>query len=137
MPVIPAKSAELVDQLGEELDGVISSDDYSVYNGYVVTAQQKCLAHLRRHFKKVVSLRHGNNPVLGQVFLDLIDEANVCASVLARNPRRDRLPKLGGVFQGTDKPGYRAMDWSSWRLGGKLLRALTGKPPWGIATGQS
>ena len=77
MPVIPAKSAELVEQLGEEFDGVISSDDYSVYNGYVVTAQQKCLAHLRRHFKKVVSLRHGNNPVLGQVFLDLIDEAFV------------------------------------------------------------
>ena len=36
---------------------------------------QKCLAHLRRHFKKVVSLSHGNNPTLGQVFLDLIDEA--------------------------------------------------------------
>ena len=46
-----------------------------VYNGYPVTAQQKCLAHLRRHFKKVVKLGHGNNPVLGQAFLDLIDEA--------------------------------------------------------------
>jgi len=78
--------AELVKQLGEEFDGVLSSDDFSVYNGYPVTAQQKCLAHLRRHFKKVVSLSHGNNPTLGQVFLDLIDEANACASVLARNP---------------------------------------------------
>lgn len=38
-------------------------------------AQQKCLAHLRRHFKKVVALSHGNNRVLGQAFLDLIDEA--------------------------------------------------------------
>lgn len=46
-----------------------------VYNGYPVTAQQKCLAHLRRHFKKVVKLGHGNNPVLGQAFKDLIDEA--------------------------------------------------------------
>jgi len=35
-----------------------------VYNGYPVTAQQKCLAHLRRHFKKVVSLSHGNT-ILG------------------------------------------------------------------------
>ena len=69
--------AELVEQLGEEFDGVLCTDDFSVYNGYPVTAQQKCLAHLRRHFKKVVSLGHGNNPVLGQAFLDLIDEAFV------------------------------------------------------------
>ncbi len=67
--------AELVELLGERFDGVISTDDYSVYNGYSVKAQQKCLAHLRRHFKKVVKLHHGNNPVLGQVFIDLIDEA--------------------------------------------------------------
>jgi len=26
--------AELVQQLGEEFDGVLSSDDYSAYNGY-------------------------------------------------------------------------------------------------------
>ena len=62
-------------QLGETFDGVLSSDDYSVYNGYPVKAQQKCLAHLRRHFKKVVKLGHGDNPALGQAFLDLIDEA--------------------------------------------------------------
>lgn len=67
--------AELIAQLGESFDGVISTDDYSVYNGYSVKAQQKCLAHLRRHFKKVVKLSHGNNPALGQAFLDLIDEA--------------------------------------------------------------
>lgn len=67
--------AELVEQLGESFDGVISTDDYTVYNGYPVKAQQKCLAHLRRHFKKVVKLNHGNNPVLGQAFLSLIDEA--------------------------------------------------------------
>ena len=67
--------AELEQQLGDSFDGVISSDDYNVYNGYPVKAQQKCLAHLRRHFKKVIKLGHGNNPVLGQAFLDLIDEA--------------------------------------------------------------
>ena len=67
--------AELEQQLGSEFDGVISSDDFNVYNGYPVKAQQKCLAHLRRHFKKVVKLGYGNNRVLGQTFLDLIDEA--------------------------------------------------------------
>ena len=67
--------AELQTQLGNSFDGVLSTDDFSVYNGYPVKAQQKCLAHLRRHFKKVIKLGHGNNPALGQVFLDLIDEA--------------------------------------------------------------
>lgn len=75
MLAIPAKSGELVEQLGEEFNGVLSSDDYSVYNGYPVCAQQKCLALSRRHFNKVVKLSHGNNPVLGQALLDLIDEA--------------------------------------------------------------
>jgi transposase len=67
--------AELIQQLGQNFEGVLNSDDYSAYNGYAVKAQQKCLAHLRRHFKKVVKLSHGNNPALGQAFIDLIDEA--------------------------------------------------------------
>jgi len=42
---------ELDQQLGFEFDGIISSDDFSVYNGYPAGSQQKCLAHLRRHSK--------------------------------------------------------------------------------------
>ena len=68
---------ELETMLGKEFEGILSSDDFSVYNGYPVQGQQKCLAHLRRHFKKVKSLGHGNNLQLGQAFLDLIDEAFV------------------------------------------------------------
>ncbi|MGB8698488.1 MAG: IS66 family transposase [Thermosynechococcaceae cyanobacterium] len=67
--------AELETLLGRSFAGVLSSDDFSVYNGYPVRAQQKCLAHLRRHFKKVIKLKHGNNPQLGQGFVDLIDAA--------------------------------------------------------------
>jgi transposase len=66
---------ELEQILGDQFAGVLSSDDYSVYNGYPVAHQQKCLAHLRRHFKKVIRLGHGNNPQLGKAFIDLIDEA--------------------------------------------------------------
>jgi len=33
------------------------------------------VAHLRRHFKQVSKLKHGNNPQLAQVFIDLIDAA--------------------------------------------------------------
>jgi len=94
--------AELETQLGDEFDGVVSSDDFSVYNGYPVQAQQKCLAHLRRHFKKVVKLGLVFNPVLGQAFLDLIDEANACASLLGEKLRKE-LPT--GVGPRSSSPG--------------------------------
>lgn len=67
--------AELIAVLGSEYSGVLSSDDLSVYNGYLVAAQQKCLAHLRRHFKRLLKLPGKDNQVIGQTFLDLIDEA--------------------------------------------------------------
>ena len=67
--------AELETMLGNDFAGVLSSDDFSVYNGCQVGAQQKCLAHLRRHFKKVLTLGRGNNPAVAQAFLALIDEA--------------------------------------------------------------
>ncbi len=67
--------SELEHLLGQSFAGVLCSDDFSVYNGYTVEAQQKCLAHLRRHFKKLLKLKHGNNPQLAQVFIDLIDAA--------------------------------------------------------------
>jgi len=66
---------ELETMLGNEFAGVLSSDDFSVYNGCQVGAQQKCLAHLRRQFKKVLKISHGNNTVVAQAFLELIDEA--------------------------------------------------------------
>lgn len=67
--------AELETMLGTEFAGVLSSDDFSVYNGCEVAAQQKCLAHLRRHFKKVLKISHGNNTLVAEDFLGLIDEA--------------------------------------------------------------
>ncbi len=67
--------AELIAVLGSEYSGVLSSDDFNVYNGYAVTAQQKCLAHLRRHFKRLLKLPGKYNQVIGQTFLDLIDQA--------------------------------------------------------------
>jgi transposase len=66
---------ELENLLGTEYSGVISSDDYSVYNGYTVVAQQKCLAHLRRHFLKLIKLPGSNNQAIGSAFVSLIDEA--------------------------------------------------------------
>ena len=67
--------AELQSILGLSYEGVLSSDDYCVYNGYDVKAQQKCLAHLRRHFKKLILIPGLNNQDIGEKFIKLIDEA--------------------------------------------------------------
>jgi transposase len=67
---------ELETMLGTEFAGVLSSDDFSVYNGCHVKAQQKCLAHLLRHFKKVLALPgQNNNAAVATVFIELINEA--------------------------------------------------------------
>jgi transposase len=67
---------ELETMLGTEFAGVLSSDDFSVYNGCSVKAQQKCLAHLLRHFKRVLKLPGKNNNVtVATVFIELINEA--------------------------------------------------------------
>jgi transposase len=67
---------ELETMLGTEFAGVLSSDDFSVYNGCHVKAQQKCLAHLLRHFKKVLALPgQNNNATVAAVFIELINEA--------------------------------------------------------------
>jgi transposase len=67
---------ELETMLGTEFTGVLSSDDFSVYNGCQVQAQQKCLAHLLRHFKKVLGFPgKNNNAAVATVFIKLINEA--------------------------------------------------------------
>jgi hypothetical protein len=39
MRLILVKSAELISILGSSYEGVLSSDDYSAYNGYAVKAR--------------------------------------------------------------------------------------------------
>jgi transposase len=77
--------AELETILGLNYSGVLSSDNYSVYNGYDVKAQQKCLAHLHRHFKKLIQLPGLNNQKIGEKFVKLIDEAFKNYSLFQQN----------------------------------------------------
>jgi transposase len=65
---------ELEQLLGTEYRGVLSSDDFSVYNGYCVARQQKCLAHLRRHFLRLIQRPGRDNASIGNAFVDLIDD---------------------------------------------------------------
>lgn len=66
---------ELEKLLSSEYRGVLSSDDFSVYNGYCAAAQQKCLAHLRRHFLRLTQRPGRDNGTIGSAFVDLIDDA--------------------------------------------------------------
>jgi transposase len=66
---------ELEQCLGATFRGCLVSDDFSVYNGYAAARQQKCLAHLRRHFKRVEQQGHGQQPELAKAFKVLIDKA--------------------------------------------------------------
>ena len=115
---------ELESQLGSEYGGVISSDDLSVYNGYPVKAQQKCLAHLRRHFQRLIQLPGLFNTEIGKAFKDLIDEGFYNYSQWQQNQERNLYHQWAVGFseqveltlkQWSDKAGYEA---------GKLLRTL-------------
>ncbi len=60
--------------LGLNIAIVVSWDDFSVYNGYSAANQQKCLAHIRRHFLGLVKCPGKENTSIGKVFVDLIDD---------------------------------------------------------------
>ena len=66
---------EIENYLGTEYQGVIISDDFSAYNGYNVNSQQKCLAHLRRHAKKLIKTPGKHNQSIGEALISIFDEA--------------------------------------------------------------
>ena len=66
---------EIEDQLGRQYSGIIISDDFSVYNGYPVAAQQKCQAHLRRHCQRLAKTPGQNNELIGKALTQIVDEA--------------------------------------------------------------
>jgi transposase len=119
--------AELETILGSSYSGVLSSDDFSVYNGYDVKAQQKCLAHLRRHFKKLVKLPGLNNQEIGKDFIKLIDEAFENYSLFQQS--QDILEFLSWGYKFRDKVETKIIEWIEKAGGeaGKLLRCLRDK----------
>ena len=66
---------EIEDQLGAKYSGIIISDDFSVYNGYPVAAQQKCQAHLRRHCQRLLKTPGINNKSIAIALTKIVDEA--------------------------------------------------------------
>jgi len=119
--------AELESILGQKYNGVLSSDDYSVYNGYDVKAQQKCLAHLRRHFKKLIKLPGLNNQEIGEKFVNLIDEAFQNYALFQQT--QDILEFLSWTSDFQAKVNSDISEWIGKAGGeaGKLLRSLQEK----------
>ncbi|BAT56555.1 Transposase IS66 (plasmid) [Nostoc sp. NIES-3756] len=101
--------AELETILGTKYTGVLSSDDFSVYNGYQAVAQQKCLAHLRRHFKKLIQLPGLHNQAIGEAFVDLIDEPLTRAALPSGSSGGEAFRSYGRWFETLNSTNYN--DW--------------------------
>ncbi len=54
-------SAEAKQLLGEDFDGILSSDCFSAYSPVMAGAKQKCLAHLQRDLEALKSSRFSDN----------------------------------------------------------------------------
>ena len=115
---------EIESQLGTEYLGTIISDDFSAYNGYNAGSQQKCLAHLRRHAKKLIKTPGQHNQSIGEALIDIFDEAfknhRIFRITQNRTQYCDWATRFKSKIQQTlnrwqSKAGYEA---------GKLLRNL-------------
>ena len=116
--------AELEIILGLNYDGVLSSDDYCVYNGYGVKAQQKCLAHLRRHFKKLIKLPGLNNLEIGKMFVNLIDEAFKNYALFQQQQDILKFLSWGAEFKAKVESSINQSIPKAGGEAGKLLRSL-------------
>jgi transposase len=119
--------AELESILGSTYEGVLSSDDYSAYNGYPVKAQQKCLAHLRRHFKKLIKLPGLNNQEIGAKFISLIDEGFKNYALFQQTQNIDEFLNWTSEFQLKVESSIHLWIDQAGGEAGKLLRSLRNK----------
>jgi transposase len=119
--------AELEAQLGKSYGGTLSSDDLSVYNGYNVTAQQKCLAHLRRHFQKLELQPGLYNRDIAQVFINLIDEAFRHHRVWRETKEQDQYRTWATDFENRIDQQITKWKVKAGQRAGQLLRSLEDK----------
>ncbi len=119
--------AELESILGSCYEGVLSSDDYSAYNGYPVEAQQKCLAHLRRHFKKLIQLPGLNNQEIGAKFISLIDEGFKNYALFQQTQNLAQFLSWTSEFKPKVESTIHSWIERAGGEAGKLLRSLSNK----------
>ena len=118
---------ELEGVLGSSYGGVIISDDFSVYNSYPARGQQKCLAHLLRHFKRLFKTKGKHNQDIAQVFLGLISESFEQHQLWRQTQDETQYRHWGMEFR--ERVRRQVAHWLSCagHEAGKLLRSLTDK----------
>lgn len=121
--------AELEFILGSSYEGVLTSDDFSAYNGYSVKAQQKCLAHLRRHFKKLIKIPGLNNQEIGTKFLNLIDEGFKNYALFQQTQNLEEFLSWASEFKPKVESAIDSWIDKAGGEAGKLLRSLRHKAP--------
>ena len=93
----------------------------------MVKAQQKCLAHLRRHFKKLIKLPGLNNQDIGTKFISLIDEAFKNYALFQQNQNIDEFFSWASEFKTTVESAIHSWIDKAGGEAGKLLRSLRNK----------
>lgn len=72
----PTRSAaELKQLLGEDFEGILSSDCYGAYNPQAATAKQKCLTHLERDLKALETSRFAGNREFAKLVSEILQQA--------------------------------------------------------------
>jgi transposase len=112
---------------GDSYRGVLSSDDYSAYNGYNVKDQQKCCAHLRRHFKRLLTTPGLHNKEIGQKFIDLIDEAFRQYKAFQQNHNLEEFANWASQFKLQVEAAIQTWIGKAGGTAGILLRSLRDK----------
>ncbi len=74
----PTRSAaELKQLLGENFEGILSSDCFSAYNPQSATAKQKCLTHLERDLRALETSRFAGNRDFSSQVSDILKSARL------------------------------------------------------------
>jgi transposase len=74
-------SAEVKSLLGENFNGILSSDCWSAYNPQQASAKQKCLAHIGRELEALTTSNFASNRLFAEQVIPILD--------LARRAHRD------------------------------------------------
>lgn len=94
---------------------------------YDVKAQQKCLAHLRRHFKRLIKLPGLNNKEIGGSFVNLIDEAFKNYALFQQTQNLLEFFSWANEFKAKVESSISEWIGKAGGEGGKLLRSLQEK----------
>ena len=121
-------SAELQQLLGENFNGILSSDCFSAYNPQAAAAKQKCLAHLERDLEALKNSRFQGNRLLQERVEPVLWAARQAhrdyhAGKLSLEQLQQQRPVLESQLQGVlDHPAAGGWPGDAQRLTNRIKR---------------